>query len=768
MEFSQAQIIDRFQRKVGKRKMAKLQRWIDREKSKMDIARSDFIQRHLKYLDNYDDFITFIRKGPWDGCANMHMPLTALMVKEYHSRLYNIFSDENTAQLRPRSAGDEDLTMALAKLRKWYLFDYINEYRGIRGFVRESMWDVVTVGYAIGMKDYLVKERKSLVIEPKQLINEVNDMEKTNPQLTEPSAKPEIVNDEESEPPKVDISMYQQVEKVLRVFEGSRVRSIPFENVLFPNTIQESNNLDEPPLVIVQTEIDLSAIALKVAQGDWSEDGFKEIEEETSAKRSDQSGMVKDRRSKLTGYTEVSPNEDTRLIEYCFCSYDVDDDGINEELLLIRSPNQATLKIVDLDQISRTGMRPLIKFDCFTKSRQSYSRGVPEFMFPLNEEIDRTHNARSNYMDLQTLPWGVYRANSSLKNEPIKLAPGKFIPVDDTADLKIMSFPANAQLMQGEEQLLWNYAERLCATSSLSQGMVPEQVGPTRSTSGVTTLLRQMEKQFKVTIDQNAAQWRKLEMLLLDDLDRRIPPQAKMRVLGPEVENYFGRYYPDAKNSLYKILSINAQFDVFIDVAEIVRSDELRRSESEMILNKVAAPSIMQQFGVVTPKTLYKALSNYLKAYNLNPKDYINEPEYTDKALTLYQEIQYCAQGVLPPMSMQDNHLVKAQKLVAFMQQPPYAEAKMNGLYVAHMDEMMMQAAQKHVTLDTMMRPKELPNPTGANEQNPNMVGSGNAPQQGGNNPNKTTSRQLKQPEENNANKQGRQNPAGSTNPDIK
>ena len=52
-----------------------------------------------------------------------------------------------------------------------------------------------------------------------------------------------------------------------------------------------------------------------------------------------------------------------------------------------------------------------------------------------------------------------------------------------------------------------------------------------------------------------------------------------------------------------------------------------------------------QQMGVVGPKAYYKAYSEWLKAFDKNPEDYIAVPDFIEKPLTLYQEIQFCGQG---------------------------------------------------------------------------------------------------------------------------
>ena len=731
VNYKAAHLVDRIEIDLTEEQEKELSRWIDDKKAAIDIARSEFYNRHERFLYNWDDFITFNRKGPWEGSSNLHMPLTAIMVKTYHARLYNIFSNESTVQLTGRESTDDDQASMVKRLRDWYLWDFLNGYKGIRGFAREVFYDTVTTGFGIGMKDFYAKMRKVIDVEPAELKREMADLA---PQVQEVQKNSQLLQTtEEAEKNTVPVKQYKEVQKILTFYEGSRVRAIPLESAYFPNFIPESNDLDHPPCVIIEVEMSVSDIMLKVKRGEWDEKKAMAVINEGTTNFSGYRGdRIKRQRDKLSGYNDQNLlyDKSPRKIQYCFCTYDIDNDMIDEEIVVTRSARGTILKKTFLDRISRSGMRPLYKFDCFSKPRQGYSRGVPEFMYPLNEEMDQTHNMRLDYLALQTCPFGTYRAGSSLKNQPIRIAPGKFIPTEEVTDMKVLNFQTNAVSLSGEEDRLWHYAERLASVSSLSQGIVPQNVGPTRSTSGVVTMLQQMDKEFKPVVDQNAQQWKKLEVMLLDDLDFRIDAGTKMKVLGASIEDFIDPDNSDDVDLINRALKVNGLFDVRIDVANVIRSDEVFRSEATTILQMLSAPSVANQLGIVGPKALFKAYADWLKSYGKDPDDYIDMPAFIGKPMTFYQEVQICYQEQLPPMAMQDDHEAKAQMLQAWLQDPVYLEAKATGNASANSDAWIAKAANKHMVIAQMMQPKGLPNPSGANGMDMGETVAGQAPNQ--------------------------------------
>ena len=730
-------LVERIEIKLNKKQEDELVIWINEERSKINQGRSSFVERYKKYLYNWDDFVTYNRNGPWEGSSSLHMPITAIKVRSYVSRIYNIFTNEQTTQLVPRETSDDKFVEYMKTLRTWYLWDYLNNYKGIRGFAREVFTDCVTIGFGIGMKDFHTQVRKVIDIEPQELKREMDDMA---PQIQEANGDL-MQTEEEMASQSISTKSYKEVEKILTVFQGTRLRSIPFENIYFPNYIPESSDLDFPKCVVVETTMPVSEVMTKVKQGIWDKKRGKKLRDKGDQELPDKSSEnIASMKSRLSGYEEQpSQGSGDRLVEYCFCTYDIDGDGIDEEIVVTKCENDI-IKVTLLDRISPSGMRPLFKFDCFSKPRQSYARGVPEFLYPLNEEADQHHNMRIDSLALQTCPFGVYRGASSLKNEPIQISPGKFIPVDEITDMRVLNFPVNATALAGEEDRSWHFADLLTSSSSLNQGIVPQQVGPTRSTSGVMALLRQMDKEFIITVDALAQPWKKMERMILDDLDTRISAAVKMRVLGASVQDALANQTdPNISNAL----KINSQFDMRIDVARLVTSEEVKRNDAEMILNKVTAPGLSQETGVITPKSVFWAWENWLKAFGEDPSQVITKSDMIDKALTLYQEIQFIAQGELPPMAMQDNHQEKAQGLQAFMQSPEFAEAMEKGLYQPSSLGLFQGAIQKHMMIGEALAKQAQTNPMGQNGASANQEQAGAAPQQGGPSPEKTTSRDL-------------------------
>jgi hypothetical protein len=306
----------------------------------------------------------------------------------------------------------------------------------------------------------------------------------------------------------------------------------------------------------------------------------------------------------------------------------------------------------------------------------------------------------------------------------------------------VLNFQTNAVVLGGEEDRLWHYAERLAASSSLSQGIVPDKVGPTRSTSGVVSLLNQMDKEFRPVVDCCAEQWVKMTKMILDDLDWRIDSQVKMKVLGASVEDFIdpNKDRGMQEGIMSRILRINGQLDVEINVAEVIRSDDVLRSEATTILQMLTTPSVAHQIGVLGPKALFKAYSDWLKSFGRDPDKYLDQP-LIQKPLTLYQEIQICYQDQMPPMAMQDEHDQKAQFLMSWIKSPEYQIARAKGLASINSETWLAKAAQKHMAIFQAMQPKGLPNAGGDQGTDYNEMMSGTADQQGGQDPNKTTGR---------------------------
>ena len=728
------ELVDRFKYTIDDDKKQKINQWIDEQKWSISVDRKEVIERRTNELAKYDDFISPVRKGPWEDCSNVRTPLTKVMLDAYVAKLYNIFTQKKTVNFSPREKMDDREVAIFRQLRDWYLYDYINEFRGIRPVLRELCLDVCEAGYGVIFKSWEHKQRKELVIERAQMNELQTEMNELAPQIAE-NAPRDI---------KTNIKPFKEVQKIVTAFEGTMLRTIPLENCYFPNDIPESSNLDYPPMVLISTEYDISEIQLKANQGLWDrEEAEAIIKTETQGvftKDQGQSRQIKQVRDANTGYNAYNSSykSEKRDIEIVFMRHDIDDDNISEDVVITRSAHGRWLSVLPLDRYSYSGRRPLYKFECQSKSRQAYSRCIPELLYSLQMEMDYAHNLRNDALQLQVLPFGAYVSGQGLDAKPVRMKPGRWMPVSDINDIKTLHFNSNAHALLTEEEKLWEYASWMLSINPISKGIVSDNVGPLRSTSGVIKLLNQANEQFKPVIDQFAIQWKALEVGLAEDLDFRVDTAMKLRVLGPELKEAYDLLASDNKFGVASNFLLTKLFDIKVDVADALESEEVKRDNAFQILQMTLTPSLLHQSGIITAKGLLQATKDYYNAWGKNPDDYIDEPELVGKALTLYQETQICGQGSIPPMSMQDNHEEKAALLIQFAQTPQYQKAKAAGLYVADVDSWIMRASEKHKILGEALRPQGPSRPGGGSRGEEQ---AGVSIQQGGRSPNETTSR---------------------------
>ncbi|GAG11430.1 unnamed protein product, partial [marine sediment metagenome] len=264
----------------------------------------------------------------------------------------------------------------------------------------------------------------------------------------------------------------------------------------------------------------------------------------------------------------------------------------------------------------------------------------------LQEALDMNYNMKMDNLQLQTLPWGVVNSASALNNAPMKMKPGTWIPVDDVNNsIRPMSFPVNSAALGIEEDKLINWAERVSTTPPHASGSVGDNVGPLRSTSGLVGLLQQVNKEFQPMVEHNADTWKELEMGLLEDLEFRVDTGLKMRVLGPDLEEAVS---PIEFKDAFRMTAI---LDMKIDVASLINSAEFKRNDAQVLFQLFTTPGLLQQFGIVTQKGMYKFASDVLREYGKEYEEYLDEPQFVKEILTVWQEIQICAQLEMPPMN---------------------------------------------------------------------------------------------------------------------
>src|SRR3990167_1131827 len=100
-EYKKAHLVDRLKIELTEEQEARLNHWLDEKKRSMEEDREPFLSRHQKYLFNWDDFVTFTRKGPWEGSC--FLPGTDLLTKRGWIPVEKINEDDFVFSKNPKN-----------------------------------------------------------------------------------------------------------------------------------------------------------------------------------------------------------------------------------------------------------------------------------------------------------------------------------------------------------------------------------------------------------------------------------------------------------------------------------------------------------------------------------------------------------------------------------------------------------------------------------------------------------------------------------------
>ena len=62
-----------------------------RKFEQFEIDRTEWNMRREEFYCGWDDYLTPIRKGPWDGSSNVHLPITEVQCNLMHARVMQAF-----------------------------------------------------------------------------------------------------------------------------------------------------------------------------------------------------------------------------------------------------------------------------------------------------------------------------------------------------------------------------------------------------------------------------------------------------------------------------------------------------------------------------------------------------------------------------------------------------------------------------------------------------------------------------------------------------
>jgi hypothetical protein len=307
------------------------------------------------------------------------------------------------------------------------------------------------------------------------------------------------------------------------------------------------------------------------------------------------------------------------------------------------------LRATYLRRINRSGERPFFRAEFHRRHNTPHPMGLVEILYPLAKELDAMHNMRIDSGMIATLPFGFYRASSSLEPETIRYEPGSLIPVDDPArDVFFPNLGNRTNFFLQEEQVLQTMVERLTGISDLTLGVQNGNQGATRTATGVRGLVGQSNANLDVHYKRIFEAYRLFLRHLLHLLQQRIPAGLAFRVTGEDGHDYWRQVQAQE--------DLAGDFDFEMDPTSADSDPQVRVEKATQIFNMVMNPLLIQT-GAVNQRNIFEAGKNLLQSYGVKDwAKFLQIPPEEMLTLTPAEEAQRVLLGIPVPVSLNSDH----------------------------------------------------------------------------------------------------------------
>jgi len=356
----------------------------------------------------------------------------------------------------------------------------------------------------------------------------------------------------------------------------------------------------------------------------------------------------------------------TRLI--CFDTYDIDDDGVAEDVIWwVIKETKTLLRVRELTQVypANPPRRPFAEASFLPVRGRRAGIGLLEQMEGLHDMIKQFADQTVDGGTLTNIPFGFYRATGNMRPEVIRMWPGELYPVADPKN--DISFPTMPQ--QGSAfgmnlmTMFGQMEERLTNIGDLQLGRVPQgKASALRTVRGMNAVMGQGEarperilRRFFMCLSEVFAQMHELNQVFL-------PREKQYRVSGVNRPN----------EDPYKVIQDPAELRgrfTFDFLANAMNTSKEALQESLQGAMAALVNPLMIQMGITTPDTVYQLVRDYIKALGQEPDKYANAPTPESNLPKMFAEevITMIMSGNLPEARPAEaTSMEHLQKLMQF------------------------------------------------------------------------------------------------------
>lgn len=276
---------------------------------------------------------------------------------------------------------------------------------------------------------------------------------------------------------------------------------------------------------------------------------------------------------------KVDTNKEYEIYE-CYVFWDVDNDGIPEDVKFWIEANSGEILRTEYNPLSMRDIEPVIYFD---DPDVLYGVGVCELTEKLQEEVTTLHNMRFDGTQLAMLKvWFARRGTGIADTE---FSPFKVLELDDPRnDINAIDFPDVAPSCITGEMIAREYADKVTGASDYMAGFNDKTVG-SGATLGGTTFLAQQSNTILSSIFQNA----EISMTNIFTI-------AFYQCVAHKDQVDLSFLSENDRVNVMEILSMNVE-DIPTKFRFIVKSTELDKTEEARKQSYLAGSQMYAQYG---------------------------------------------------------------------------------------------------------------------------------------------------------------------------
>jgi len=601
-------------------------------------SRSDWQQGLETWYKQYKGILK-PKNFPWEGCSNLHIPITGIIIDTLVSRMINpIFGTQPFVTARgvsesapqqplpnggsdaPHTISDNEKAHDVENMLDFVLTKRIGVYAKIQDWIREAFIygrGIMKIVWRKDVRKYTRKLNREQVEEEVAIFQDrVQSGHATAPVLEFLDQMLFIAeaNDWDKKP-------FVSIEREEVVYNNPDWVFIPIEDFVYhPRAIDIASSpyvahrfrRDYDELLKAQDAGVYTNIELVNPMGGGNEGTIISSHGES---------LLKDVQTLEEGYQNVGQEaedklEEIELIEF-HGKYDIDNDGRMEDIVATFSPKQNVL-ISARETDLLHGKKPFAEIKMFPVPGRFESQGVPEIITDLQQELNDIHNQRIDNGTITNAVMFWYDPNSDVDPEIHRPGPGMGFPAGpnqigilQTGDVKFSSFR--------EEELVRRLIQDRIGVSDFAIGNDTTAI-QNKTATGVSAIVNEGNQRLEmmlrnVAVGLNEAVLQTLQLLQQfgdDEMYFRIVEGAETSMRKVTAREIQGQYDIDISansvntNRLMQLNEIQQQLELalragpeHVNVSPLIKefmrksgsklADEISVPEHEAVLRKASA-----------------------------------------------------------------------------------------------------------------------------------------------------------------------------------